>query len=61
MGFLNKIFVKKTTDKDLVCDMMATEGISFEYNDKKYYFCSEHCKKEFEQNPEKYSSQKKNA
>jgi len=45
--------------KDLVCGMEVKEteaaGAS-ECKGKKYYFCSEFCKKEFDRNPEKYLS-----
>jgi len=43
--------------KDPVCGMMVDEkkaAASLEYQGKKYHFCSESCKKEFEKNPKKY-------
>ena len=44
-------------EKDLVCGMTLNpemaEGTS-EYKGKKYYFCSEKCKKAFDKDPEKY-------
>lgn len=42
--------------KDLVCGMEVEEGkICSEYKGKKYCFCSEACKKQFEQEPDKYT------
>lgn len=41
--------------KDPVCGMEVKEGEIFsEYKENKYYFCSQTCKKKFEQDPEKY-------
>ncbi|MBU4446039.1 YHS domain-containing protein [bacterium] len=41
--------------KDPVCGMEVEKGrICSEYKDKKYCFCSESCKEQFEQSPEKY-------
>jgi Cu+-exporting ATPase len=48
--------------KDLVCGMEVKESAAAavsEYLGKKYFFCSEYCKKEFDQNPEKYISASK--
>ncbi|MGB7296506.1 MAG: heavy metal translocating P-type ATPase, partial [Candidatus Aminicenantales bacterium] len=45
--------------KDVVCGMEVREdqaAATTEYGGKTYYFCSEHCKKEFDRNPEKYLS-----
>ncbi|MFX1490594.1 MAG: HAD-IC family P-type ATPase, partial [Promethearchaeota archaeon] len=41
---------------DPVCGMKgrAEEWIEYEYNSKKYYFCSENCLKEFKAKPERY-------
>ncbi|HHI01395.1 MAG TPA: YHS domain-containing protein, partial [Thermococcus litoralis] len=41
---------------DPVCGMEVGEGteLKLEYNGKVYYFCSPHCKAQFESNPEKY-------
>ena len=42
--------------KDPICGMEVEEGkICSEYKGKKYSFCSESCKKSFEQDPEKYA------
>lgn len=43
--------------KDPVCGMDVDPkkaAASAEYRGKKYHFCSEGCKKEFEKNPPKY-------
>jgi Cu+-exporting ATPase len=45
--------------KDLVCGMEVKESEAAavsEYRGKKYFFCSEYCKREFDRNPEKYIS-----
>jgi P-type Cu+ transporter len=45
--------------KDVVCGMEVEEGKAAgvsEFKGKKYYFCSEYCKREFDRNPEKYIS-----
>jgi len=41
---------------DPVCGMEVGEETEFkvEYDGKVYYFCSPHCKAQFEANPEKY-------
>lgn len=42
--------------KDPICGMEVEEGkLCSEYEGKKYCFCSEACKQEFEQNPKKYT------
>ncbi len=43
--------------KDVVCGMEVGEDTKFkaEYKGKIYYFCCEHCLKEFQSNPEKYA------
>lgn len=42
--------------KDPTCGMEVDEAkaIEGEYQDQTYYFCSEPCKKSFEENPEIY-------
>jgi P-type Cu+ transporter len=45
--------------KDVVCGMEIPEdkaAATSEYGGKTYYFCSEHCKREFDKEPEKYLS-----
>lgn len=44
---------------DPVCLMKvkAEDGaVALDYKGQKYYFCSENCKEQFKQNPEKYLS-----
>ena len=43
---------------DPVCGMEVSEKSKWkaEYNDVVYYFCCEHCLREFQRNPEKYVS-----
>lgn len=44
---------------DPVCNMpVDEEGAAFttDYDGRTYYFCSEHCKEEFENDPEEYIS-----
>ncbi|KAA8922277.1 YHS domain-containing protein [Thermoplasma sp.] len=42
---------------DPVCGMKVDKNAKFRssYNGKDYYFCSEHCKVEFDKNPIKYT------
>ena len=39
---------------DPVCGMKGKKEIESEYDGKKYYFCNDNCKKEFDANPLKY-------
>ncbi|MHB1493520.1 MAG: YHS domain-containing protein [Thermoplasmataceae archaeon] len=43
--------------KDVICNMKVKEDSQFksEFQGKKFYFCSEHCKTEFDKNPLKHS------
>jgi len=45
-------------EKDPVCGMDVDPenppGGSYEYEGKKYYFCADGCRKQFEENPEQY-------
>lgn len=42
---------------DPVCGMPATSNLFMsEYQGKKYYFCSDHCQKQFDLNPAGYAS-----
>ncbi len=49
------------THTDPVCSMKVDDqsaaGQSM-YRENTYYFCSEGCKKKFDQNPQQYASQK---
>lgn len=54
-------FFKKTKDaaenkplKDPVCGMRASDNITLEYKGRVYGFCSDHCKQQFEKDPERY-------
>ena len=47
---------------DPVCKMQVDESnapATSEYNGRKYYFCAVGCKKAFDNDPEKYLSEKK--
>lgn len=47
--------------KDLVCGMEIspeTAKVNMEYKGNTCYFCSQHCKEEFEKSPEKYLKKK---
>jgi len=44
------------TPKDPVCGMRATNGIDLVYKNIKYSFCSDHCRQQFEKDPEAYSA-----
>ena len=45
---------------DPVCGMEATKSlISYQYHGKIYYFCSDHCKDQFSQDPESHIAKKK--
>jgi YHS domain-containing protein len=55
-SFFNK-FKKDPTKKpprDPVCGMQASDGITFDYKGQTYAFCSDHCRSQFEKNPESY-------
>lgn len=54
-------FFKKTKDddknkplQDLVCGMRASDNVMLEYKDRVCGFCSDHCKQQFEKDPERY-------
>lgn len=43
---------------DPVCGMSASSDMfSAEYHGKVYYFCSDHCKQQFEANPANFSGE----
>lgn len=44
--------------KDPVCGMEATDDVNFDYEGRTYYFCSDHCRAQFEKEPERYISQR---
>lgn len=41
--------------KDPVCGMEAAEEISLSYKGKTYFFCSDHCRQQFEKDSERYA------
>ncbi|MGC8608411.1 MAG: YHS domain-containing protein [Thermoplasmata archaeon] len=43
--------------KDVICGMKVDKKSPYksEYNGEEYYFCSKHCKEEFDKNPIKYT------
>ncbi len=41
-------------DRDPVCGMTAKEEFKYEFKGKKFYFCSNLCKNEFQNSPDKY-------
>lgn len=46
--------------RDPICNMEVDEqtaAANSEYRGKTYYFCSEDCKEEFDQNPQQYATQ----
>lgn len=46
--------------KDPVCGMIIEDGDAVgtsDYEGKRYYFCSNDCKKEFDENPGDYADQ----
>lgn len=49
--------------KDPICGMKVDKKTEYssEYKGNKYYFCSENCKKNFQQQPEKYVAPQENA
>lgn len=49
-------FVKPTNvgHKDPVCGMSVNDMIKTEYQNNPYYFCSEYCKQQFDEDPAAY-------
>lgn len=57
INFLKKLFSQEGKTKDPVCGMMVdqkTATFRSVYQEKDYYFCSEHCKKQFDENPTQF-------
>lgn len=51
---IKKMFSNEGKEKDPICGMSVDiENAKFKsmYEGKQYYFCSEHCKKQFDENP----------
>src|SRR3989344_9203866 len=42
--------------KDPICGMEATDVIAIEYHGREYSFCSDHCRRKFEEDPERLST-----
>lgn len=58
IDFIKKLFSQEGKVKDPVCGMMIdqkTAKFHSLYQDKHFYFCSESCKKQFDEKPENYS------
>jgi len=52
-----KVTPKNEKNIDPVCGMEATSDFfTSEHKEKKYYFCSQHCKEKFDENPANYIS-----
>lgn len=59
IDFIKKLFSQDRKEKDPVCAMMVdAKKTSYRstYQEKHYYFCSEDCKKQFEENPKQFIS-----
>ena len=57
MDFFKKLFSQEGKEKDPVCGMTVdpkTAQFHGVYQAKHYYFCSENCKKQFDENPGQY-------
>ncbi|MBI4009214.1 YHS domain-containing protein [Candidatus Roizmanbacteria bacterium] len=57
IDFIKKLFYQKGKVKDLVCGMMVdpkTAAYKTTYQNKQYFFCSEHCKNQFDKSPQEY-------
>ena len=51
------LFEKSDKETDPVClmkDNKDEKALTYEYKEQIYYFCSENCKEEFKEEPEKY-------
>lgn len=58
IDFIKKLFSQEGKEKDLICGMMVdtkTTQYKSTYNEKNYYFCSEHCKKQFDEDPKQFA------
>ncbi|OGK21688.1 hypothetical protein A2866_04465 [Candidatus Roizmanbacteria bacterium RIFCSPHIGHO2_01_FULL_39_8] len=57
IDFIKKLFSQEAKVKDLVCGMSVdpkTTKYHSVYNQKHFYFCSESCKKQFDEKPEDF-------
>lgn len=58
IDFIKKLFSNEGKEKDPVCGMMVDpKNAQFHsvYDHKHFYFCSEHCKKQFDEKPADYA------
>ncbi len=56
--FIKKMFSSEGKEKDPICGMsvdMKTAQYKSIYKEKIYYFCSEHCKNQFDENPGQFA------
>ena len=57
LKFIRKMFSQEGKEKDPICGMMVevkTAKFKSMYKNTAYYFCSEHCKKQFDESPADY-------
>lgn len=57
IDFIKKLFSLAKTEKDTICGMNVDPNktqYKSSYQEKTYYFCSEHCKNQFDKSPQKY-------
>src|SRR3972149_7950313 len=54
---LNDVKSRSAGNRDPVCGMVAKEEFKYEFKGKIFYFCSDLCKNEFQNYPEKYLKQ----
>lgn len=55
LGKLGFSVSKNPSHKDPVCGMrVSNDLLQVEYKNQTYYFCSEHCKEQFETKPTNY-------
>ena len=58
LDFIKKMFSGEGKVKDPVCGMIVdpkNSKFKSEFKELTYYFCSEHCKSQFDQNPELFT------
>ncbi len=57
IDFIKKLFSQEGKEKDPICGMMVeVKNAKFKsmYKNNTYFFCSEHCKKQFDESPSEY-------
>jgi Cu+-exporting ATPase len=58
IDFINKLFSQAKTEKDPVCGMTVDPKETTYYSvfqNKHFYFCSESCKKQFDEKPQDFA------